>query len=223
MNIKHIKEILGEEWGSLMQQQFQMRYMYDLSEFVRQERRKHVIYPSTEEVFTVFKDLQPSNINVVILGQDPYHDGRYHKMAFSNREDAKVSPSLRNIFKEIEQEYGERPHSTDLKFWQQQGVFLVNTILTVRKGEPLSHSGMGWERFISACLRALSTEYHHNVYMLWGLNAQNFARYINGEHNLILKSAHPSPLSARKWFGNNHFRLANEYLKEKKNIEINWI
>lgn len=221
---------MKQGWENLIGKEFSKEYMINLSKIITKERENKIIYPDSEIVFRIFDSISPANIKVVILGQDPYHDGSADGYAFSNSKNKdKVSPSLRNIFKELEKEYSilEPFHNTDpdLKRWVEQGVFLCNTILTVEKGKPLSHSGLGWELFTEKWLTELSENYKHIVYMLWGNGAKKFKKYINENNNLILEAKHPSPLSANYggWFGCNHFKLSNAYLKDYKKEKITWI
>lgn len=221
---------MTKEWENLIGEEFSKQYMVDLSKIITEKRKTITIYPESETVFRVFDTLSPRKIKVVILGQDPYHDGSADGYAFSNsRNKHSVSPSLRNIFKELINEYEALDPfietDPDLKRWVDQGVFLCNTILTVEKGKPLSHSGLGWEEFTQTWLKKLSENYKHTVYMLWGSGAKRFEPYIDQTDNLLLKSNHPSPLSANRggWFGNEHFKIANIYLASFGKEKIKWV
>lgn len=175
-------------------------------------------------MFRAFDMVEPKDVKVVILGQDPYHtplvaDG----LAFSSPACNPVPPSLRNIFKEIEREYGTCPKTPDLTGWAKQGVLLLNATLTVEAGIANSHSAYGWHEFTDAVIRTLSEKEEHIVFLLWGNSAQKKMTLIGGSKHLILESAHPSPLSAHKGFlGNGHFKMANEYLGKQGRGSINW-
>jgi uracil-DNA glycosylase len=222
---------IGEDWYNLLGDQFSANYMNKLSMRLLQERKEHVVHPASEEVFNVYKLIKPQDVRVVILGQDPYPDGSYSGMAFSNpkgRSWNKVSPSLKNIFKEIDIEfnYGNiQHHNPDLTRWANQGVFLLNTILTVRDKAPLSHAEWGWEYFTSCTIKRLSENYPSIVYMLWGNNAKSYEKYIKKENNLIILTSHPSPLAVHSggWFHTGIFMRCNEFLKQNNKQEIKWV
>lgn len=215
---------MHESWQEFLQAEFEQPYFKKLSDFLKQAYQNSTVYPPKQQVFTAFTtDL--NNVKVVILGQDPYHEpGQAHGLAFSVRDNIKTPPSLVNIYKEINHEYGTPiPKSGNLKRWQEQGVLLLNNVLTVEAHKAGSHRGYGWEDFTLHCVEYLSKNRPHLVFLLWGRDARNKAKLIDKQKHLVLESAHPSPLSAHNgFFGNNHFRTCNEWL-EGHNLEaIQW-
>ena len=215
---------MHESWQEFLQAEFKQPYFKKLSDFLKQAYQNSTVYPPKQQVFTAFTtDL--NNVKVVILGQDPYHEpGQAHGLAFSVRDNIKTPPSLVNIYKEINREYGTPiPKSGNLKRWQEQGVLLLNNVLTVEAHKAGSHRGYGWEDFTLHCVEYLSKNRPHLVFLLWGRDARNKAKLIDKQKHLVLESAHPSPLSAYNgFFGNNHFRTCNEWL-ESHNLEaIQW-
>lgn len=215
---------MHESWQEFLQAEFEQPYFKKLSVFLKQAYQNSTVYPPKQQVFTAFTtDL--NNVKVVILGQDPYHEpGQAHGLAFSVRDNIKTPPSLVNIYKEINSEYGTPiPKSGNLKRWQEQGVLLLNNVLTVEAHKAGSHRGYGWEDFTLHCVEYLSKNRPHLVFLLWGRDARNKAKLIDKQKHLVLESAHPSPLSAYNgFFGNNHFKTCNEWL-ESHNLEaIRW-
>lgn len=215
---------MHESWQEFLQAEFEQPYFKKLSDFLKQAYQNSTVYPPKQQVFTAFTtDL--NNVKVVILGQDPYHEpGQAHGLAFSVRDNVKTPPSLVNIYKEINREYGTPiPKSGNLKRWQEQGVLLLNNVLTVEAHKAGSHRGYGWEDFTLHCVEYLSKNRPHLVFLLWGRDARNKAKLIDKQKHLVLESAHPSPLSAYNgFFGNNHFKTCNEWL-ESHNLEaIRW-
>lgn len=215
---------MHESWQEFLQAEFEQPYFKKLSDFLKQAYQNSTVYPPKQQVFTAFTtDL--NNVKVVILGQDPYHEpGQAHGLAFSVRDNIKTPPSLVNIYKEINREYGTPiPKSGNLKRWQEQGVLLLNNVLTVEAHKAGSHRGYGWEDFTLHCVEYLSKNRPHLVFLLWGRDARNKAKLIDKQKHLVLESAHPSPLSAYNgFFGNNHFKTCNEWL-ESHNLEaIQW-
>ena len=215
---------MHESWQEFLQAEFEQPYFKKLSDFLKQAYKNSTVYPTKQQVFTAFTtDL--NNVKVVILGQDPYHEpGQAHGLAFSVRDNIKTPPSLVNIYKEINHEYGTPiPKSGNLKRWQEQGVLLLNNVLTVEAHKAGSHRGYGWENFTLHCVEYLSKNRPHLVFLLWGRDARNKAKLIDKQKHLVLESAHPSPLSAYNgFFGNNHFKTCNEWL-ESHNLEaIQW-
>lgn len=215
---------MHESWQEFLQAEFEQPYFKKLSDFLKQAYQNSTVYPPKQQVFTAFTtDL--NNVKVVILGQDPYHEpGQAHGLAFSVRDNIKTPPSLVNIYKEINHEYGTPiPKSGNLKRWQEQGVLLLNNVLTVEAHKAGSHRGYGWEDFTLHCVEYLSKNRPHLVFLLWGRDARNKAKLIDKQKHLVLESAHPSPLSAYNgFFGNNHFKTCNEWL-ESHNLEaIQW-
>lgn len=208
-----------------MKQEFDRPYFADLAEFVRGEYASHTIYPPGSLIFNAFEQCPPEKLKAVILGQDPYHGpGQAHGLSFSVREGVQAPPSLQNIFKEIAREYGTTENAdTDLTRWARQGVLLLNATLTVRAGQAGSHQNRGWESFTDAVIKQISDSFDGIVFMLWGSYAGKKASLIDPARHCILRSAHPSPLSAyRGFFGNDHFKKANEYLVSKGKEPIEW-
>jgi uracil-DNA glycosylase len=212
-------------WKQALQEEFDKEYFVRLTDFVRNEYKTRLTFPPASLIFNAFDQCPFENVKVVILGQDPYHgDGQAHGLCFSVNDGVDFPPSLLNIFKEIERDLGKpMPSSGNLIRWAQQGVLLLNATLTVQAHLAGSHQGRGWETFTDAVIRKLATEKEQLVFMLWGSYAQQKGAFIDPNKHLVLKSVHPSPLSAYRGFiGNNHFSLANKYLKENGQSEINW-
>ena len=216
---------IEQSWKDALSAEFDKDYFIKLTDFVRAEYKSgKAIYPEAKNIFNAFNLCPLSDVRVVIIGQDPYHEpGQAHGLCFSVLPPTPIPPSLQNIYKEIESDLG-RPSSThgDLTHWAQQGVLLLNSTLTVRAHAAASHAGMGWEQFTDAVIAACSAR-ENIVYMLWGSFAQKKAQIVNPDKNLILKSVHPSPLSAyHGFFGNHHFSRANEYLVQHGKKPIDW-
>lgn len=189
------------------------------------ERSASVCYPPGNKVFRVFEMISPEKVRVVILGQDPYHgSGQANGLAFSVERGVKIPPSLMNMYKEVHQEFQcGIPSHGDLSGWAGQGVFLLNAILTVSEGKPESHRHIGWESFTDQVIRSISNAGHPVVFMLWGNRAIAKAQFIDADKHLVLKSVHPSPLSAHRGFlGNGHFQEANRFLINRGLKPINW-
>ena len=216
---------IEESWKQALANEFDKDYFIKLTDFVRAEYKSgKQIFPAAKNIFNAFNLCPLSDVRVVIIGQDPYHEpGQAHGLCFSVLPPTPIPPSLQNIYKEIESDLG-RPSSThgDLTHWAEQGVLLLNATLTVRAHAAASHAGKGWEQFTDAVITACSK--HENiVYMLWGSYAQRKAQIVDPDKNLILKSVHPSPLSAHHgFFGNHHFSKANEYLVAHGKEPIDW-
>lgn len=213
-------------WGDLMAVEFAKPYMFSLKNFLFEEKRNgKTIYPSDENIFRAL-DLTPlNNVKVVILGQDPYHGaGQAHGLSFSVGRDTKIQPSLRNIYKELNDDLGmEIPPHGHLENWARQGVLLLNTTLTVEAGQAGSHAGKGWEEFTDTIIKTINDQCRNVVFMLWGSHAQSKKDMINPHRHLILTAPHPSPLSAHRGFlGCKHFSKANEYLTARGITEIDW-
>lgn len=216
---------LEESWKKLLEPEFEKEYFKKLIEFVKLEYKNNTIYPPGPFILRALNETPFDNVKVVILGQDPYHTPDVaNGLAFSAKEGQRIPPSLLNIYKEIKNEFGtEIPKSPDLIRWANQGVLLLNATLTVRKGVAGSHQGKGWEEFTNAVIQIISDQKENVVFILWGAYAQRKEVLINSKKHLVLKSPHPSPFSAdRGFFGNNHFKLANEFLKSKGKKEIEW-
>lgn len=212
-------------WYEKLQEEFSKPYFEQLIQFVRQEYSTGTCFPPGKLIFNAFNTTPFNQVKVVILGQDPYHDdGQAHGLCFSVQEGVAFPPSLRNIFQEIQAETGAPvPQSGDLTRWAQQGVFLLNTCLTVRAHQAFSHSGKGWELFTDAVISTLSAEREGLVFLLWGSPAGKKSVLIDASKHLVLRSAHPSPLSAyRGFFGNKHFVLCNQFLVQHGQQPIQW-
>ena len=213
-------------WKDALKDEFEKDYFKNLTDFVRSEYLSgKTIYPEAKNIFNAFNLCPLSNVKVVIIGQDPYHEpNQAHGLCFSVENGTDFPPSLINIYKEIESDLGHKSITNgDLSAWAKQGVLLLNSTLTVRAHIAASHSGKGWEQFTDAVIRAVNETQKNVVYMLWGSFAQKKAEFVDNQNNLILKSAHPSPLSAyRGFFGNHHFSRANEYLVENGKTPIDW-
>lgn len=220
MNVK-----IEPQWQTILQPEFDKDYFVRLTDFVKNEYKTRRIFPPGSLIFNAFNLCPYDKVKVVILGQDPYpNEGQAHGLCFSVNENVEFPPSLMNIFKEIQAEFGKPiPKNGNLTRWAEQGVLLLNAILTVQAHLPTSHQEKGWEIFTDAVVRKLATEKEHLVFMLWGNYAQQKGAFIDPNRHLVLKSSHPSPLSAnRGFFGNQHFMLANQYLKAHGEKEIDW-
>jgi len=212
-------------WKSALQSEFDKDYFVKLTDFVRNEYKTKLTFPPSSLIFNAFDQCPFDKVKVVIIGQDPYHgDGQAHGLCFSVTDGVAFPPSLLNIFKEIERDLGiAKPTSGNLIRWAQQGILLLNATLTVQAHAAGSHQGRGWETFTDAAIHKLASEKEGLVFMLWGSYAQKKCDFIDTNKHLVLKSVHPSPLSAYRGFiGNNHFSLANKYMKEKGLEEIQW-
>lgn len=217
---------IEQSWKDVLSTEFEKEYFKKLTDFVRGEYLSgKTIYPEPKNIFNAFNLCPLSNVNVVIIGQDPYHEpGQAHGLCFSVEQGTEFPPSLQNIYKEIESDIGHKSITNgDLSAWARQGVLLLNSTLTVQAHIAASHSGKGWETFTDSVIRAVNENRKNVVYLLWGSFAQKKAEFVNAQNNLILKSAHPSPLSAyRGFFGNHHFSQANEYLVQNGKMPIDW-
>lgn len=211
-------------WKKILKDEFDQDYFKNLSKFVRQEYLSQKIYPPPKQVFAAFDSCPFDNVNVVIVGQDPYHGaGQANGLCFAVNPKTTIPPSLRNIFKEIKNDLGIEPENAgDLTRWAKQGVLMINSVLTVRAGLPASHKGQGWESFTDAVIEKLNEEKKNIVYMLWGRYAQEKGATIDKNNNLVLTSAHPSPFSAKFFHGNHHFSKCNDYLKKHGKKAIYW-
>lgn len=215
-----------EDWKEFIGEELKKEYYLSLISFLKSEEKNgKVIYPSKEDWFNSLY-ISPKEIKVIIIGQDPYHgENQAHGYSFSVKNGIKQPPSLKNIFKEIENELSIKMSSKngDLSPWVNQGVMLLNSVLTVEKSLPGSHRNRGWETFTDKIISIISENFSEKVFMLWGNYAIEKRKIINEKKHLVLTSPHPSPFSAYTGFlGNNHFVLANKYLQEKGNNPINW-
>lgn len=216
---------LGPGWLNHLAPELEKPYLVQLMAFLVEENKQFIIYPPKEFVFNAFNSTDFGSIKVVILGQDPYHGfGQAHGLCFSVQNGVRVPPSLANIYKELETDCGTSTVAHgNLSEWAQQGVFLLNTTLTVREGQPSSHAGKGWEQFTDACIMGISQQLTNVVFMLWGKHAQDKTRLIDVTKHLILQAPHPSPFSAHKGFlGCKHFSTANQYLSQHGITPIQW-
>ena len=216
---------IDESWRQVLQPEFDKPYFELLTDFVRQAYRTTQCFPPAGQIFRAF-DLCPfDKVRVVIIGQDPYHDvNQAHGLCFSVQDGVRIPPSLENIYKELNRDLGKPiPTSGNLTHWAEQGVLLLNAVLTVRAHAAASHAGQGWEQFTDAVVRAIAQRKEGIVYMLWGSYAQKKGAIADPTRNLILKAVHPSPLSAyRGFFGCKHFSAANDYLTAQGKEPILW-
>ncbi len=222
MNVK-----IEASWKSVLQDEFDKPYFIKLVEFVKHEYQTQICYPKGSEIFNAMNHTPFDQVKVVIMGQDPYpNPGHAHGLCFSVQPHVKpFPPSLINIFKEIEQDTGKAfPDNGSLIRWANQGVLLLNAVLTVRKGQPRSHQGKGWEIFTNEIIKKISEQKENVVFLLWGGDAKRKKNLIDAEKHYILETGHPSPLSANRgyWFGNKHFSKTNNFLQSKGLKEIDW-
>ena len=217
---------IEQSWKKALNSEFEKDYFVKLTEFVRGEYLSgKTIYPEPKNIFNAFNLCPLDKVKVVIIGQDPYHEpNQAHGLCFSVEQGIALPPSLVNIYKEIESDLGHKSSTSgDLTSWAEQGVLLLNATLTVRAHAAASHTGHGWEIFTDAVIKTVAETRKNIVYMLWGSFAQKKAEMVDKNENLVLTSAHPSPLSAyRGFFGNHHFSRANEYLIANGDKPINW-
>lgn len=217
---------IHESWKAALSDEFQKPYFHALKSFLLAEKKaKHVVFPAGKHIFNAFDTTPFDQVKVVILGQDPYHGpGQAHGLCFSVQPGVRTPPSLNNIYKELEADIGfKNPGHGYLQQWAERGVLLLNAILTVRAHQAASHRGKGWEEFTDAAIRQLNAEREGLVFMLWGGFAKKKASMLDPSKHLILKSVHPSPLSAYNgWFGSKHFSQANDYLVSKGQEPIDW-
>ena len=216
---------IAEDWKAVIGEEFSKPYFEELISFVKQEYATSQVFPAGRNIFRAFDKCPFDKVKVVIIGQDPYHgDGQANGLCFSVNEGVPFPPSLKNIFKEVYDDVGTPiPASGELDRWAEQGVLLLNSVLTVKAHNAASHAGHGWEIFTDAVVRAIAERKEGVVYMLWGSYAQRKGAIANPERNLILHSVHPSPLSSyRGFFGCKHFSKANEYLTTIGKEPIRW-
>ena len=216
---------IAEDWKELLQEEFDKPYFAELVDFVKAEYASRQIFPAARNIFRAFDKCPLDKLKVVIIGQDPYHgDGQANGLCFSVDDGVDFPPSLRNIFKEVADDIGKPvPLSGNLDRWAEQGVLMLNAVLTVRAHEAASHAGRGWERFTDAVVRIIAEQKQGVVYMLWGSSAQKKGAMVDASKNLVLKAVHPSPLSVyRGFFGSRHFSKANDYLEKSGRGPIEW-
>lgn len=216
---------INNDWLEVMNPEFAKPYYASLYRYINEEYRNHTIYPPADDIFNAFHYTPLGKVKVVILGQDPYHGpGQAHGLCFSVKEGVNIPPSLVNIYKELNSDLGcYIPNNGCLKKWADEGVLLLNTVLTVRQGLANSHKNMGWEQFTDAAIRAVNAQDRPIVYMLWGRPARAKKAMLNNPKQLVLEAAHPSPLSAYNgFFGCRHFSKANEFLKANGESPVDW-
>ena len=217
---------VGDDWKDALREEFDKDYYNKLIEFVKDEYDNNVVYPSINNIYKALELTPLNEVKVLILGQDPYHNvNQAHGLSFSVLPtQTKLPPSLKNIYKELEDDLGcYIPNNGYLEKWAKQGVLLLNTVMTVREHEANSHKGKGWEKFTDAIIKILNQQDRPIVYMLWGGPSQKKDLFLNNPKQLVLKAAHPSPLSAyRGFFGCKHFSKANKFLKENGENVIDW-
>lgn len=216
---------IKNDWLTPLNEEFAKPYYKDLYLKIRDEYTQYRIFPKSEDIFNAFEFTPLSQVKVVILGQDPYHgENQAHGLSFSVNYGVDIPPSLKNIYKELHDDLGcYIPNHGYLKKWADQGVLLLNTVLTVRAHEANSHRNIGWEQFTDAAIRILNEQDRPIVFMLWGSPAQKKASMLNNPKHLVLKTTHPSPLSSYRGFeGCRHFSKCNEFLGENGSIPIDW-
>ena len=217
---------ISESWKKVLEKEFQADYFNNISLKTREEYSKFVCYPPGSKIFRAFDECPFNKLKVVIIGQDPYHgENQANGLCFSVNDGVEKPPSLKNIFKELNTNFTKNKRTnSDLSDWSNQGVLLLNSILSVRRKFPGSHKHIGWEEFTENVIKIISKEKMNLVFMLWGNYAKNKEKFIHDNNHLVLKSGHPSPLSANKgfWFGNNHFKKCNDFLIANNLEKIKW-
>jgi uracil-DNA glycosylase len=215
---------MDKKWLDIINEESRKEYFNKLNRFIDEERKYKSIYPPLELVYSAFELTSFDNVKVIIIGQDPYHQsGVANGLSFSVNQKNKLPKSLNNIFKELKDDLGINNTNGDLRSWSRQGVFLLNTILTVEDGKALSHKNIGWEVFTKAIIESLNKDSKPKVFLLWGNQAQKYSQLISNKNHLIIASAHPSPLSAYNgFFGSKPFSKINKFLIKNNLSEINW-
>ncbi|MCQ2454655.1 MAG: uracil-DNA glycosylase [Clostridia bacterium] len=216
---------LGNDWDEILKDEWNKPYYIKLRSFLKEEYKNHTVYPDMYDIFNALKYTSFENTKVVIIGQDPYHEpNQAHGLCFSVKRGNPPPPSLVNIYKELSADIGFNiPTHGDLTAWANQGVLLLNTVLTVRKGQANSHKGKGWEIFTDEIIKTLNRKKTPVVFLLWGANARKKAELISNKSHIIFESVHPSPLSAYGgFFGSKHFSKTNDALKKSGLLPINW-
>jgi uracil-DNA glycosylase len=216
--------MLPDSWQAVLGEELDKPYFQQLTEFVEAERETHRVFPPRDEVFAALEATPFQDVKVLVLGQDPYHgEGQGHGLCFSVRPGVRTPPSLRNIFKELKDEFGYPvPDNGYLMPWARQGVLLLNAVLTVREGEANSHKGKGWEKFTDAVIRAVSEREQPAVFVLWGNYARKKLPLIDTSRHTVIEGAHPSPLSAKLFLGSHPFGRIDEALKAQGHEPIDW-
>jgi len=219
-----MRELIPASWAPVLAAETEKPYFADLEAFLKTERAEQQVFPPEEEVFAALDATAYEDVKVVLLGQDPYHDdGQAHGMCFSVRPGVRIPPSLRNMYKELESDLGVPPVSHGyLQGWADQGVLLLNTVLTVRAHEPASHKDQGWEKFTDAVIKAVNARETPAVFVLWGAHAKKKVKLIDASKHAIVQGAHPSPLSAKLFFGSKPFSAVNAALEGFGQEPIDW-
>ena len=219
-----MRELIPASWAPVLAAETEQPYFADLEAFLKTERAEHQVFPPEDEVFAALAATPYQDVKVVLIGQDPYHDdGQAHGMCFSVRPGVRIPPSLRNMYKELESDLGVPPVKHGyLKAWADQGVLLLNTVLTVRAHEPASHKDRGWEKFTDAVIKDVSAREKPVVFVLWGAHAKKKAKLIDTSRHTIVQGAHPSPLSAKLFFGSKPFSAVNDALAGFGQEPIDW-
>jgi len=220
-----MNNLITNSWNNYLSTEYSKEYFINLQSFLLKDSQKYEVFPSTQDRFTAYNLTPLENVKVVILGQDPYHDNNQaHGLSFSVKEGIKLPPSLKNIFKELCDDLGcNLPNSGSLESWAKEGVFLLNTVLSVQAHCAGSHQKKGWEEFTDTTIKIINAKCNNIVFILWGKPAQMKEKFIDDSKHLILKAPHPSPLSSyRGFFGSKPFSKTNRYLSEHKIEPINW-
>ncbi|MFC4077788.1 uracil-DNA glycosylase [Salinithrix halophila] len=216
---------LPEDWQDVLAEELNQSYLQQLRTFLEEERRQHIVYPPEADLFSALSFTPYRKVKVLLLGQDPYHnEDQAHGLSFSVRPGVPLPPSLRNMFKELEDDLGlPRPNNGSLVPWARQGVLMLNAVLTVRARQANSHKNRGWETFTDAIIRKVNEKTEPVVFVLWGNYAKKKKKWIDTQRHVIIESAHPSPLSAKKgFFGSRPFSTINRALREQGHSEIDW-
>lgn len=216
---------IGNDWDALLADEFHSEYYAQIRRVLKKEYAEHEVYPPMEDIFNALRYTAYADVKAVLLGQDPYHGpGQAQGLCFSVRLGVPLPPSLQNIFTELQNDMGlPAPHSGSLIPWAKEGVLLLNTTLTVRRGEPNSHSKIGWTRFTDAIIQKLNAHERPIVFLLWGGNARSKKKFITNPNHLVLETVHPSPLSVYQgFFGCRHFSQCNEFLMQHGIAPIDW-
>lgn len=217
--------MFNNDWDLTLQEEIKKPYFEELSLKIAEEYKEHTVYPPQEDIFCALKQTPYDRTKVVILGQDPYHgQGQAEGLSFSVKPGVRIPPSLHNIYKELSADLGiPAPSHGSLMHWANQGVLLLNAVLTVREGQPNSHKGLGWEKFTDAVIAKLNERTTPVVFILWGSYAQKKGAFIDRTRHLVLESVHPSPLAARRgFFGSRPFSASNAFLEEHGIESIDW-
>ncbi|MEW9108398.1 MAG: uracil-DNA glycosylase [Cytobacillus gottheilii] len=217
--------LLHNDWQEILKKEMEKPYFQQLIEFIEKEYEKETVYPPKQDIFNSLHHTDYAETKVVLLGQDPYHGaGQAHGLSFSVKPGVKIPPSLRNMYKELENDLGIPPANNGyLVKWAKQGVLMLNTVLTVREGEAYSHRGKGWEQFTDEIIKKLNEREEPVIFILWGKPAQEKMKLLNLEKHQVITSPHPSPLSARRgFFGSRPFSKVNAFLRAQGQQEIDW-